>query len=43
MGGMAGKSIGVAGLYHFNPQGNYSPFVKIVGTPIKKPRFSQGL
>jgi outer membrane protein W len=29
MGGMAGKSIGVAGLYHFNPQGNYSPFVKL--------------
>jgi hypothetical protein len=26
---MSGKSLGVAGLYHFNPQGSYSPFVKL--------------
>ncbi|CAC9521222.1 hypothetical protein [uncultured Gammaproteobacteria bacterium] len=26
---MSGKSLGVAGLYHFNPQGDYSPFVKL--------------
>jgi hypothetical protein len=26
---LSGKSFGVAGLYHFNPQGSYSPFVKL--------------
>jgi outer membrane autotransporter protein len=26
---MSGRSFGVAGLYHFNPEGNYSPFVKL--------------
>jgi hypothetical protein len=26
---LSGKSFGVTGLYHFNPQGSYSPFVKL--------------
>jgi outer membrane protein W len=26
---MSGSSIGVAGLYHFNPQSDFSPFVKL--------------
>ncbi len=26
---VSGNSFGVAGLYHFNPQGSYSPFVKL--------------
>ncbi|SFV89081.1 hypothetical protein MNB_SUP05-SYMBIONT-5-1429 [hydrothermal vent metagenome] len=26
---MTGESIGVVGLYHFNPQADYSPFVKL--------------
>ncbi|NYT28431.1 MAG: porin family protein [Candidatus Thiodubiliella endoseptemdiera] len=27
--GMSGTSLGLAGLYHFNPQVSYSPFVKL--------------
>jgi hypothetical protein len=30
---LSGKSFGVTGLYHFNPQGSYSPFVKL-GWPM---------